>query len=336
MRLKLSYLARSRLWVDIVHSQGQQIFIPTTEPLKLNEPVTIDLDAPDLHVPLVVMGVIQRVQPVLGTVPAGVFVTLEPSSVERCRVAVGADRHETRTAGRVERRVDCDLPARVLHPHVLSGCSVRSLSVSGLTLKTSQPLAKDDVIGLAVMLPEHKEVLLNASVLWSRPELRLSGLQLTSKQADVSQAIIHAIDHLEQAAKAPVTGGKGTVVVADDDPSILDFASRVVTKAGFSVVRAERGDHALEAVRKERPVLVLLDVLMPGLDGLEVCAAIRADTALQQIPVVLLSAMGEDRLIEAAKKAGASAWLTKPMRLDALREVITRLAHPQSSSSSSP
>jgi CheY-like chemotaxis protein len=335
VRLKLSYLARSRLWVDIVHSQGALLFVPTTAALKATDSVTIDLEAPDLHAPLVVLGVVQRVQPVLGTVPAGVFVTLEPSSVERCRLAVGAERQtSTRTGGRAEHRVDCDLPARVLQPQLLSG-SVRSLSPSGLTLKTSRPLAKDDVVGLSVTLPEHKEVLLNAVVLWSRPELLLSGLQLTSKQADVSQAISHAVEQLEQLVKTPVVGqARGTVVVADDDPSILDFASRVVTKEGFSVVRAERGDHALEAVLKERPVLVLLDVLMPGLDGLEVCAAIRGDAALRAIPVVLLSAMGEDRLVEAAKKAGASAWLTKPMRLEALREVILRLTQLQSSSSS--
>jgi len=127
-----------------------------------------------------------------------------------------------------------------------------------------------------------------------------------------------------------------TVVIADDDPSILDFASRVVLKAGFRVVRAERGDVALEAVRKERPALVLLDVLMPGLDGLEVCAAIRADALLVRTPVVLLSAMGEDRLVDAAKQAGATAWLTKPMRLEALRELIGRLTLQSSSSSSSP
>ena len=115
-----------------------------------------------------------------------------------------------------------------------------------------------------------------------------------------------------------------TVVIADDDTSILDFASRVVSKAGFRVVRAERGDLALEAVRREKPALVLLDVLMPGLDGLEVCTAIRADALLRGTPVVLLSAMGEARLADAVQLAGANDYLTKPMRLEALRALVQK------------
>jgi CheY-like chemotaxis protein len=168
--------------------------------------------------------------------------------------------------------------------------------------------------------------------LWTRPELLLSGLQLTSRQSELSEVLRRTIEQLSTGL--PSRQG-ATVVIADDDTSILDFASRVVSKAGFRVVRAERGDLALEAVRREKPALVLLDVLMPGLDGLEVCTAIRADALLRNTPVVLLSAMGEDRLIEAAQRAGATAWLTKPMRLEALREVISRLVKPQSSSSSS-
>jgi two-component system alkaline phosphatase synthesis response regulator PhoP len=85
---------------------------------------------------------------------------------------------------------------------------------------------------------------------------------------------------------------------------------------------------ALELIRKERPDLVFLDVLMPGLDGLEVCKAIRADATLARTPVILLSAMGEDRLIAAAKNAKADGYLTKPMRLDAMRTLLAeKLTH---------
>ena len=101
----------------------------------------------------------------------------------------------------------------------------------------------------------------------------------------------------------------------------------MVTKAGHRVLRAERGDVALELIRKEKPDLIFLDVLMPGLDGLEVCRAIRADATLASTPVFLLSAMGEDRLIAAAKTAQADGYLTKPMRLDAVRALLSdRLA----------
>jgi two-component system alkaline phosphatase synthesis response regulator PhoP len=68
---------------------------------------------------------------------------------------------------------------------------------------------------------------------------------------------------------------------------------------------------------------VFLDVLMPGLDGLEVCKAIRADVALAKTPVILLSAMGEDRLRAAAQASGADGYLTKPMRLDMMRAILS-------------
>jgi CheY-like chemotaxis protein len=91
------------------------------------------------------------------------------------------------------------------------------------------------------------------------------------------------------------------------------------------VVRTDRGDKALELVRQEKPQLVFLDVLMPGLDGLEVAKAIRTDATLMGTPVVLLSAMGEARLADAVRSSGATDFLTKPMKLEAVRGLMARL-----------
>jgi CheY-like chemotaxis protein len=211
---------------------------------------------------------------------------------------------------------------------VLNGCATKSLSVHGLTLKTSQPLAKDGHVGLALQLPDGTEALVNAQVMWTRTELMLSGLKLTQLDAMTEKRLQSAVEVL-QGKRSVGPSLARTVLVADDDPSILDFTSRVVTKAGHRVVRAERGDTALELVRKERPDLVFLDVLMPGLDGLEVCKAIRADATLARTPVILLSAMGEDRLVAAAKTAGADGYLTKPMRLDAMRALLAERLTPR-------
>ena len=164
-------------------------------------------------------------------------------------------------------------------------------------------------------------MLANAQVMWTRAELKLAGLKLLQLEEAVAQRVAAAVSGL-LAKKSSGPAGGFVVLVADDDPSILDFTSRVVTKAGHRVLRADRGDVALELVRKERPALVLLDVLMPGLDGLEVCRAIRADAALAKTPVLLVSAMGEERLVAATRDAGADGYLTKPMRLDALRAVL--------------
>jgi CheY-like chemotaxis protein len=259
---------------------------------------------------------------------AGVLVKLDEASLEKCRALVADHDAAARIAGRAEPRVDCDLPGRVLQPSPLNGCVVKSLSVHGLTLKTPKALAQDAQIGLAMQLPDATEVLVNATVMWTRPELMLSGLKVHQLDAMTEKRLQIAVEVLAGRRDAGPSLAR-TVVVADDDPSILDFTSRVVTKAGHRVVRADRGDVALELIRKERPQLVFLDVLMPGLDGLEVCKAIRADVALARTPVILLSAMGEDRLLAAVKSAAADGYLTKPMRLDAMRALLTERLTPR-------
>ncbi len=330
--MKVPFLARSRLWADVVQAHGARLFVPTTEALALGERVTLELSAPDLASPVVVEAVVQHHQPLDGRTAAGVYVKLEPSAVEACARALGVERDESaRIAGRSEPRVDCELLARVLRPAPMEA-SARSLSVHGLTLKTPTPLARGAQVALSLTLPDGHEVLLNTEVMWSRTELLLAGVKVVGAPAEVATRLEAAVDTLARStgpARAVATtssfAAAKCVLVADDDPSILEFASRVVLKEGLRVVRAERGDVALELARRERPSLCLLDVLMPGLDGLEVCKAIRADAVLAATPLVLLSAMGEAQLADAAARVGANAWLTKPMRLEALRSLMGRL-----------
>lgn len=321
MQLKLHFLVRARLWAEVVVSGGERVFVPTTEACTPGMPVTVQVEAPELSAPLLLSATVQELKPLTPSSPSGVLVKLDAPSLEKCRTAVAQHDDAARIAGRSEPRADCDLPARVLQPSVLAGCRVKSLSAHGLTLKTPQPLMPDSVIGLAMQLDDGTEALVSAQVMWTRPELTLAGLRLQKADPATEARIAEAVTALLHRTPGAAAAAR-TVLVADDDPSILDFTSRVVTKAGHRVVRAERGDVALELVRTERPALVLLDVLMPGLDGLEVCRAIRADAALAKTPVLLVSAMGEERLASAMRDAGADGYLTKPMRLDALRAVL--------------
>lgn len=328
MPLKLHFLARARLWSEVVVSGGERVFVPTTEALLPGARVSVEIDAPELDAPLHVSGVVQQVRaPVVGQ-PSGVLVKLDEASLEKCRALVADHDDAARVAGRAEPRADCDLSARVLQPSVMNGCTTKSLSAHGLTLKTPQALPQDGQVGLALQLPDGTEALLTATVMWTRPDLALAGLKLLQIDPMMEKRLQNAVEVLlGRRTQGPSLAR--TVLVADDDLSILDFTSRVVTKAGHRVVKAERGDVALELVRKERPDLAFLDVLMPGLDGLEVCKAIRADAALARTPVILLSAMGEDRLFAAAKEAGADGYLTKPMRLDAMRALLAERLTPR-------
>ena len=320
--LKLHFLARARLWSEVVVSGGERVFVPTTEPFSVGAHVKVEIDAPEFDEAVTITATVQQLRPLGMGQAAGVLVKVDEPSLEKLRGLVADHDDAARIAGRAEPRADCDLPARVLRPLVMPGCSTKSLSAHGLTLKTPQPLAKDDQVSLALGLPDGTEVSVSAVVLWARPDLSLAGLKVVKLDPMTEKQLLYAVETLLDRQKKGPAQSK-LVLVADDDPSILDFISRVVTKAGHRVVRAERGDVALELIRKEKPDLIFLDVLMPGLDGLEVCQAIRADAALSHTPVFLLSAMGEDRLIAAAKTAQADGYLTKPMRLDAVRALLS-------------
>lgn len=84
-----------------------------------------------------------------------------------------------------------------------------------------------------------------------------------------------------------------------------------------------RGHEALELARTLRPRLLLLDVLMPGIDGTELCQTLRGDTALSALPIILLSAMG-NRLEQVADQAGATDCLAKPLTLGAIKAVVEK------------
>ena len=103
-----------------------------------------------------------------------------------------------------------------------------------------------------------------------------------------------------------------TVLVADDDTDILRFMELNLRLEGFEVVTARDGPDALAKAFAIRPDLVLLDVRMPGLDGYTLCARIRADARLAEIPVVIVTANYGTAEVEAARRAGADDFLIKP------------------------
>lgn len=102
------------------------------------------------------------------------------------------------------------------------------------------------------------------------------------------------------------------IVVADDEADIRRLIVFTLKKRGYTVLEAAAGDAALDLIRQETPDLAVLDVMMPGLSGHEVAAAVRADPATGHIPIVMLSAKGQASEIEAGLASGATAYLVKP------------------------
>ena len=103
-----------------------------------------------------------------------------------------------------------------------------------------------------------------------------------------------------------------TVLVADDDAGILRFVEIYLRMEGFEVITARDGPDVLAKVVAVRPDLVLLDVLMPGLDGYAVCTQIRADATLAAVPVIMVTANYVLADMETARRVGADDFLVKP------------------------
>jgi DNA-binding response OmpR family regulator len=116
-----------------------------------------------------------------------------------------------------------------------------------------------------------------------------------------------------------------TVLIADDEPNILLSLEFLMQREGHRVVIARDGIEALQAVQRERPALVLLDVMMPGKSGFEVCQAIRADEGFSGTKIVLLTAKGRDTDVAKGLALGADAYITKPFSTKELAQRVREL-----------
>lgn len=103
-----------------------------------------------------------------------------------------------------------------------------------------------------------------------------------------------------------------SILVIEDEEDIAELIRYNLEREGYRVVHAESGERGLEIVRRQRPDLVLLDLMLPGIDGLEVCKRVRADVAGAQTPIIMVTARGEEADVVTGLELGAEDYLTKP------------------------
>jgi CheY-like chemotaxis protein len=115
------------------------------------------------------------------------------------------------------------------------------------------------------------------------------------------------------------------ILVVDDEALVRNMICDALAAAGHPVLAASSGEEALHVVHAERPACILLDIMMPDLDGYDTCAALKSDPKTASIPVLLVSATTNPQVMDQAKKAGAVAVLRKPVRIDELQRTISQL-----------
>ena len=108
------------------------------------------------------------------------------------------------------------------------------------------------------------------------------------------------------------TNGHGQILVVEDDPDIASLLAHTLRRAGFAVETRHTGAEALQSVRRGAPDLLLLDLMLPGLDGLEVCRVLRSDPRTASVPIIMLTARGEESDRIAGLELGADDYITKP------------------------
>lgn len=114
---------------------------------------------------------------------------------------------------------------------------------------------------------------------------------------------------------------KEKILVVDDEQDLVKLIRYHLEKDGYKVISACSGDDALFLTRKERPELIILDLMLPGIDGLEVCRKLKADPALAPTAIIMLTAKGEETDITMGLKLGADDYMTKPF---SPKELIAR------------
>lgn len=124
------------------------------------------------------------------------------------------------------------------------------------------------------------------------------------------------------------------ILIVEDDPSFMRYLNHILEREGYTVISATNGLVGLRKAREEKPDLIILDVMLPGLDGFEVCSRLREEPSTEEVPVIMLSAKGQDTDKTTAANVGATEFHSKPVDRVLLLGRISELTSAVQSSSS--
>lgn len=119
--------------------------------------------------------------------------------------------------------------------------------------------------------------------------------------------------------------GKGKVLIIDDEPDIVETLTFMLEARNYDVVTAFDGAEGLVKVKTEKPDVALLDIMMPGMDGYTVCNKLKSNKDTKSLPIIMLTAKGENEAVLKAHKSGADDYIVKPFSLPTLVSKLNKL-----------
>jgi CheY-like chemotaxis protein/Tfp pilus assembly protein PilZ len=321
MPVRLEFADKYRLWSELLHGSTDRLFVATDERPALGSQISVELSLSGTNVRMVVAAAVVGIRHPGGRFPAGVFLHFPSEEIEKCRRFLGLSVPGGYDKGRKTSRVRCALPVQFVSLASDRSYEVRNLSESGLLCAAPSSVRDGERLQLLLTLDDGGVVPVEAEVSWTRATERLAGLRFVDPPAESRRLIGEAVRRL-QAMDSDARKLRPCIVVAEDDVEILVFLTTALSRHGYDVHAAQRGDEALALIRELLPEVVLLDILMPGIDGVDLCKMMRADVDMAAITVIFLSALEEERLDVMANDAGATDYVCKPVNLSHLLNVI--------------
>jgi CheY-like chemotaxis protein len=123
----------------------------------------------------------------------------------------------------------------------------------------------------------------------------------------------------------PEPGAGPRILIVDDNPTNLRLAAEVLELEGYATLKAVDAEHALDILRDDTPDLILMDIALPGMDGLSLTRKLKADARLRQVPVIALTAFAMKGDDQRAFEAGCAAYITKPIDTRRLPQLVAEV-----------
>jgi DNA-binding response OmpR family regulator len=117
---------------------------------------------------------------------------------------------------------------------------------------------------------------------------------------------------------------KKTVLVVEDQEPFREFLEITLSNLGFEVVTAITGKVAIARAKEHKPDLVFLDVMLPDMDGYQICNALRDDPEMSMTPIIFISALGTQKHIDKAMSVGATDYMVKPLGMEDIKDIVSQ------------